>query len=330
MTTSFTISSLVAGTYYIRARSLNGTLVSGASNEVVIATVQGDDAPRNVSAVIISGTTVRLTWDLPQNSTGVVGYLVEAGSGPGRTELASMTVTARTFTTPPVSSGTYFFRVRARKSTGAGSASSEIGVQIGNSVTCTNPPGAPTLVASAVGTLVQLSWSNGAGPVPTGYVLDVGTTPGRRDLATMLFGAGMMSLSASAANGTYALRLSAVNACGSSPSPDVTLAVGVADPIVPGSPGSLTRQVVGRVVTLTWSPSATGGESTRYVIEATDTQGNPIVTLDTGISRRPSCTGMSHPAPTLCASARRTPPVRAPRPTLLRSPSRPSRVSSTM
>ncbi len=118
--------------------------------------------------------------------------------------------------------------------------------------------------------------------MPTGYVLDVGTTPGRRDLATMLFGAGMMSLSASAANGTYALRLSAVNACGSSPSPDVTLAVGVADPIVPGSPGSLTRQVVGRVVTLTWSPSATGGESTRYVIEATDTQGNPIVTLDTG------------------------------------------------
>jgi predicted phage tail protein len=113
-------------------------------------------------------------------------------------------------------------------------------------------------------------------------VLDVGSAPGRRDIATVVLGAQTTNLSAQAANGIYALRLSAVNACGSTASADTSLAVGTPPPTLPGTPGSLTQHVAGRVVTLMWSPALSGGASTRYVIEASTTQGTRIVTLDTG------------------------------------------------
>jgi titin len=113
-------------------------------------------------------------------------------------------------------------------------------------------------------------------------VLDVGSTPGQRDIAILQFGAETTSLSAPAANGTYALRLSAVNACGAAQSADATVAVGGPTPTQPGAPMGLTRHVAGRVVTLTWTQPISGGDGTRYVIEATTTEGNPIVTLDTG------------------------------------------------
>jgi predicted phage tail protein len=186
------------------------------------------------------------------------------------------------FTSPPVPNGTYFLRVRSRNVSGPGSPSAEVGAQIGASAACTNPPGVPDLVAAAIGTLVQISWSAGEGDPPTGYVLDVGTTPGQRDIATLQFGADTTTLSAAAANGTYALRLSAVNACGASRSPDAAVAVGGPAPTAPGAPAGLIRHVDGRVVTLTWSEPTAGGEGTRYVIEATTTEGAPIVTLDTG------------------------------------------------
>jgi predicted phage tail protein len=281
VTSSFTISDLAPGTYYLRVRGVNGSLTSAPSNEVVISGTAPATAPRNLSAVVIGGTVVQLTWALPSDATDLSGYVIEAGTGPGRADLGSIPVDGLEFTSPSIPNGTYFLRVRARNTTGGGSPSIEVGVQIGNSTPCTTPPGTPQLVVGAVGTLVQLSWSAGTGEAPSGYVLDVGSTPGRRDIATMQFGTETLSFSAAAANGTYALRMSAVNACGSSQGRDETLAVGGPAPTLPTAPVGLNRYVTGREVRLTWSPPMSGSDATRYLIEATDTQGNPIVTLDT-------------------------------------------------
>ncbi len=179
--------------------------------------------------------------------------------------------------------GRYFVRVRAVKAAGPGSASNETVFEVGTNADCRQAPGAPNFVASAVGTLVQLAWSQRAGEAPSGYVLDVGSMPGLRDIATVQFSSDTMSFSTPAPNGTYSLRLSAVNARGASHwAPESTVTVGGPPPALPGAPTALTEMVVGRSVTLTWSPAATGGDPARYIIEASDVHGRVLVTLDTG------------------------------------------------
>ena len=94
---------------------------------------------------------------------------------------------------------------------------------------------------------------------------------------------GATALTAPAANGTYYLRIAAVNACGASATaPEATVTIGGPGPSVPGAPRDLTQHVAGRAATLSWLSPSTGGEATRYVIEATDSQGNVVVRHDTG------------------------------------------------
>jgi Fibronectin type III domain len=284
LTTSFTIGDLPLNSneYYVRVRGVDENGPGDASNEVLVAGSGGADAPRRLASEVI-GSTVRLTWDPPSNTTGITHYLIEAGTGPSRSDLGTVQTGARSFTSPALPYATYFVRVRAMKAAGAGAASNETVFEIGTNAVCRQAPGTPNFAASAAGTLVQLMWSQGPGEAPSGYLLDVGSMPGLRDIATVQFGSDTTSFSTLAPNGTYSLRLSAVNACGASHwAPESTVTVGGPPPALPGAPTALTEMVVGRSVTLTWSPSATGGDPARYVIEASDVHGNVLVTLDTG------------------------------------------------
>jgi Fibronectin type III domain len=283
-TTSFTIGDLPLNSnqYYVRVRGVDENGPGDTSNEVLVAGSGGADAPRRLAREII-GSTVRLTWDPPSNATGITNYLIEAGTGPSRSDLGTVQTGARSFTSPALPNGTYFVRVRAMRAAGAGAASNETVFEIGTNAECRQAPGTPNFAASAAGTLVQLMWSQGPGEAPSGYVLDVGSMPGLRDIAAVQFGSDTKSLSTPAPNGTYSLRLSAVNACGASHwAPESTVTVGGPPPALPDAPAALTEMVVGRSVTLTWSPAATGGDPARYVIEASDMHGNVLVTLDTG------------------------------------------------
>jgi hypothetical protein len=130
---------------------------------------------------------------------------------------------------------------------------------------------------------VELSWSAGAGDAPTGYVLDVGSARGRRDITTMPLAADVTTLKAHAPSGSYALRLTAVNACGASPlGADTSVTVGGPELAVPDVPIDLAQQVAGRSATLTWSAPTTGGPATRYVIEVVSGGGQLLLALDTG------------------------------------------------
>jgi len=73
--------------------------------------------------------TVTLSWTPPTEMT--TGFVVEAGSAPGLTDLASMDVpSANSISVPNVPSGSYYVRVRSRNDLGAGAASNERLVEV--------------------------------------------------------------------------------------------------------------------------------------------------------------------------------------------------------
>jgi hypothetical protein len=77
-------------------------------------------------------------------------------------------------------------------------------------------PGAPTLNPPVIpGNTVSLSWVAGSG-TPTSYVLYVATTHGGSAIATVTL-IGTSAIFTGVPNGTYFLRLAAVNGAGTGP-----------------------------------------------------------------------------------------------------------------
>lgn len=116
------------GTYFVRVRGANALGVSGPSNEIV---VQGRGGPGRPGGLWASGSgaDVILRWNVPTSGAPPTGYIIEAGSAPGLSNLAVLpvgNVTTFATTAPP---GTYYVRVRAVNPRGTGDASNEIVVR---------------------------------------------------------------------------------------------------------------------------------------------------------------------------------------------------------
>ena len=112
------------GTYFVRVRGISASGVSDPSNEIVVQGAQVPGAPSNLLASG-KGSSVSLTWSAPAGQP-VSGYLVEAGSAPGRSDVGVLSVgnvTAFATVAPP---GVYYVRVRAVNAQGAGAASNEV------------------------------------------------------------------------------------------------------------------------------------------------------------------------------------------------------------
>jgi hypothetical protein len=150
-----------------------------------------------------------------------------------------------------------------------------------NGSACGVPPPGPTapeppgnFSATANGNTVTLSWTappaSSGGPV-TSYRLEAGFSPGAADAAVFEFGATVTALVFNGIpNGTYYVRVRAVNAAGvSGPSTEVALVVcGVGCTPSPQAVTNLTFQVSGSDVLLLWSAPSSGPAPTGYVIEA--------------------------------------------------------------
>jgi hypothetical protein len=78
----------------------------------------------------VNGASVTVSWDAPAN-TSVVDYLLEVGRTPGASDADVRTVPSTSFTLTSVPAGTYYARVKARNSCGAGPASPEVAVVVG-------------------------------------------------------------------------------------------------------------------------------------------------------------------------------------------------------
>lgn len=174
----------------------------------------------------VAGNTVTLSWNVPLGATSI---RLGAGTSPGATNVTNSVIGAISgVTAPNVPNGTYYVRVHAIDASGESAASNEVTVIVGGTGACVTPPGAPTLAPAMVtGNSVALSWTPTASAcAATTFTVLAGSAPGSSNLAAVPTGSAP-TLSASAPNGTYYVRVVAVNAAGSSiPSNEITIVVG--------------------------------------------------------------------------------------------------------
>jgi hypothetical protein len=117
------------GVYYVRVRAMNDHGDSNPTEELVVAAPGSAQAPEALTTSG-EGTTVNLSWSPPADgSEPPLGYLIEAGSDPGLSDIAAIQVGNVTSFTTQAPPGTYFVRVRAINSRGPGLPSNEIIVQ---------------------------------------------------------------------------------------------------------------------------------------------------------------------------------------------------------
>lgn len=129
--TSIAVSDVARGVYYVRVRAVTDAGLGAPSNEVVVSVgaalpAQLPGTPSNLIATV-EGDTVTLRWTSGGASSG---FLIEAGSAPGRADLASVASAATEYVTAGVGRGVYFVRVRGTNGTLVGSASNEVSVTV--------------------------------------------------------------------------------------------------------------------------------------------------------------------------------------------------------
>lgn len=144
-------------------------------------------------------------------------------------------------------------------------------------------PSAPaSLTATSAGSSVTLTWTAPAsGSPPSEYVIEAGSATGLADLANFATGSSATTFSTSGVGaGRYYLRVRSSNAAGrSAPSQEALLVVGGMCSSAPAAP-TLTTQVSGSTVTLSWTAPA-GAAS--FVLEAGSATGlSNLVNSDVG------------------------------------------------
>ena len=129
---AFTYTPVPAGSYFLRVRAVNATGASAPSNDVMLVVggaVSPPRAPREVGATA-AGSTVSLTWSAPGGT--VSGYVIEAGSAPGLSNLAVLPIgPVTTISFPGIPPGTYYVRIRALNSQGPSVVSEEMVIVVG-------------------------------------------------------------------------------------------------------------------------------------------------------------------------------------------------------
>jgi len=218
----------------------------------------------------VSGGAVTLSWTPPASGGAVTRYIIEAGTYSGGSNIGSFTVGLTTTVAAAPGAGLYYVRVRASNNSGIGDPSPETFFSIGSAVT---PPGTPgPLTAAVSGASVTLSWSPPTfGAPPTHYLLQAGLSPGDYSLASIDVG-NVTSFTAVPPPGIYYVRVRAVNDAGPSTYAAATqFAIGNTGR--PGAPGTPVATVNGPLVTVSWTPPATGSAPTSYLIAAGSSSG---------------------------------------------------------
>jgi predicted phage tail protein len=126
-----------AGTYFVRVVSLNSFGMSPASNEITVVSTgpcnTPPSAPSNLTAQML-GNVVTLNWTAAAGGCPPAGFVVQAGSASGASDVALVDVGAATSLTVAAPPGTYYVRVMARNAFGNGGVSNEVTVSVTETV----------------------------------------------------------------------------------------------------------------------------------------------------------------------------------------------------
>lgn len=221
--TTFSAAGVPFGAYYVRVKAMNAAGPGSASNESLLLVGTPPEPPQGLTTSM-SGSTAFLAWAPPLGGSIVTNYVIEAGSAPGLSNLASFATgdTATAYVAGNVGPGVYYVRVRAANAVGLSAPSNETVLV----VACAAPAAPSGLINTynSFGT-VAFSWLPSAGA--TTYIVEAGSAPGLADLANSDLGSAAPSFTtASVRAGTYFVRLRAQNSCGvSATSNEVTLVV---------------------------------------------------------------------------------------------------------
>jgi hypothetical protein len=123
-----------------------------------------------------------------------------------------------------------------------------------------SPPQPPRSIAgSVILDTVTLTWvpATSGGPAQS-FIVEAGSAPGLANLAVLTSnGPGTQLVVGAVPQGTYYVRVRAKNALGTSgPSPDTAVSVGACS--APGAPTGLAYSTADNLVTITWTPPASG------------------------------------------------------------------------
>jgi hypothetical protein len=207
-----------------------------------------------------SRNVVRLTWtgtEAPSPS-----YLIEAGSSPGLTDIASFrTETSATNLETLATAGTYFVRVKSDNPDGPGPPSNEIAVTVAGCPS--TAPAPPTRLGAAMnGATVTLTWASPGASV-VNYVIEAGSRDGATDLARIAIPGDRTSFTTDAPPGTYFVRVRAETTFGlSAATSDIWLTVG--NGTLPQAPSGLIVTGTVPIYTASWQPV----DGAYYVLEA--------------------------------------------------------------
>ena len=197
------------GSFYLRAKALDGNMVSGVSNEVPVYV----NVPVTPSAPIsltglVNDSSLALSWKLTYGGGEPTNVILDvSGALVGSLPIGAV----ETFTFAGVPAGTYTFAVRAANATGTSAASAPVTLTF--PAACTGVPLPPrNYLFYGAGNVVNLLWDPPAtGPAATAYVLNVtGSFTG-----TVAVGASR-NPSGAVPPGTYSVSITALNACGAS------------------------------------------------------------------------------------------------------------------
>lgn len=284
------------GRFFIRMKAQNAYGISAASTEVELRVgVTGEPPARPQSLTTrATGGTVTLAWADPAGGDPPTGYQLEAGTAPGLSNIASVSLGSDTSVAfegvPP---GLYFVRVRGVNSFGVGAPSDDAILAVGGAA---EPPHRPTgLLATVTGANVSFRWNApGSGGAPTGYLLEAGNGGGLSNITTLplpnVSSFGVDGVPA----GVYFVRVRATNALGASaPSNEVIVNVGAGDSVSsasassvradedvylrPGPPSQLRGWVTGRVVQLMWDGPLSQRAVTGYRVEVASSVDGPTL-----------------------------------------------------
>jgi hypothetical protein len=199
---------LPKGRYYIRVRAANGVGMSPDSNQIILRVGRQLSSPSGFKVSWV-GTTATLSWTTAAGATAEdvpTNFVLEAGSAPGLSDVASVNLGNTTSFSADVSSGTYYVRVHATNDYGESDPTADL------VLVAPGAPNAPSaFMASGSGNTVDLRWTAPRGGfAATSYLIEAGSAPGQSDLGRFPVG-NVLRFSTVAPSGVYYVRVRAVN-----------------------------------------------------------------------------------------------------------------------